>query len=197
MIQQTMLFLWNLLDSLYYRCTRLTYIEKGKNIFRIAIKKYHGEELVTRDGHSLKKGDRYAQLHLHNARLAKLLRQSANNEFAWALTLKRQILSSLPGLVHFFQQHPKAKEIRVILGTTFLHKRVERLGFDVAPIKNPWLRMIKTLRIHSIFLFCHPYGFSEFIKRKNMLVPKRIYISVDQLHQLYGAENHEPSTHLD
>lgn len=198
MIQQVILLLWNMLDTIYYFFTRLTYIDKGKNIFRVAFKKYHGEELITPDGRSLKKGDRYAQLHLHNVQLAKLLRKTKNNnEFAWALTLKKQIVSSLPGLASFIEKHPQAKEIQIILGTTFLHKRIERLGFTVAPINNRWLRWIKTLRIHSIFLFCHPHGLTEFIKRKDILIPKRIYISLNQLHQLYGAEKHDSNTHFD
>lgn len=196
MIQQVILFLWNILDMIYYSFTRLNYIDKGKNIFRVAFKKYHGEELLTPDGRSLKKGDRFAQLHLHNVQLAKLLRQTHPNQFAWAITLKKQILSSLPGLVAFFEEHPQAKDIEVILGTTFLHKHIERLGFSVAPINNRWLRWLKTLRIQSIFLFCHPHGLTELINRKNLLIPKRIYISLDQLYQLYGAKEHETNTHL-
>ncbi|MGZ0050273.1 YkoP family protein [Brevibacillus gelatini] len=38
----SLLMLWRYWDEIYQRCTRLTYIEKGKNIFRVVPLRYRG-----------------------------------------------------------------------------------------------------------------------------------------------------------
>ncbi|MBA4602505.1 YkoP family protein [Thermoactinomyces mirandus] len=189
MMQQLMIRLWNGWDMIYYKCTRLTYVDKGKNIFRVAVKPYRGEPLKTTDGYQLQPGDLYAQLHLHNVLLAKQLHRTARQEFAWAVTLKKCIRSSLPQLAQFIEQHPHSKQIKVILGTTFLHRGATRLGFEVTDIPYTRYKLWKSFGIRIIFLLCHPRGWKEILKRKQDFIPKRVFISKEKLKHYLGSEN--------
>ncbi len=188
-MQQLMIRLWNGWDMIYYRCTRLRYVDKGKNIFRVAVKHYRGEPLKTVDGYHLQPGDLYAQLHLHNVLLAKIIRQTTRQEFVWAVTLKKIILSSLPQLAEFIEQHPHSKQIRVILGTTFLHRGATKLGFEITDIPFTRYKLWKSLGIRIIFLFCHPRGLKEIFRRKQDFIPKRVFISKEKLKRYLGSEN--------
>lgn len=39
---------WRLWDRIYYRLTRLKYVDKeNRNLFRVVVKRYRGEPLVT------------------------------------------------------------------------------------------------------------------------------------------------------
>lgn len=189
MMQQFMIRMWNGWDMIYYQCTRLTYIDKGKNIFRVAIKQYRGEPLKTADGYQLQPGDLYAQLHLHNVLLAKRIHETARQEFAWAVTLKKCIHSSMPQLAQFIEQHPHSKQIRVILGTTCLHRGAAKLGFDITDIPYTRYKLWKLLATWVIFLLCHPQGWKKFFKRKQDFVPKRVFISKEKLKSYLGSEN--------
>ncbi|MBA4544081.1 MULTISPECIES: hypothetical protein [Thermoactinomyces] len=187
MFRQTIINLWQLWDIIYFLFTRLNYVDKGKNIFRVSVKKYRGELIQTADGAILERGDWYVQLHLHNVLLARLLLQSSAREFGWAIMLRRLISSSLPALIRFINHHPQHNEIQVILGTTLLYRNANRLGFEVSDISNPKTRWIKSLTAKCIFLLCHPNGLREMSGRKNDLIPKRVFISKKRLNQFYGS----------
>jgi hypothetical protein len=187
MFHQAIINIWQLWDIIYFLFTRLHYVERGKNIFRVAVKKYRGESIQTADGVNLERGDWYVQLHLHNVLLARLLLQSPAQEFGWAITLRRCISSSLPALVQFINHHPHRNEIQVIVGTTLLHRNADRLGFEVSDIPNRVTRLVRSFTARCIFLLCHPNGLREMLSRKNHLTPKRVFISKKKLNQFYGS----------
>ncbi|WP_124727573.1 YkoP family protein [Staphylospora marina] len=187
MIRRFIIMLWTVWDTVYSTCSRLKHVKKRENIFRVVVKRYRGEEIRTEDGVSLKPGDWYAQLHLHNSRLAALLLDVPKNEFAWALTLTKFVRKSLPGLARFLDQHPLSREIKVILGTTFLTKGSGKLGFEVAPMPRCWQRRLKVMSIRLIFLLCHPNGWREIRSRSDKLIPQRVYMSRERLNQVHGA----------
>jgi hypothetical protein len=187
MIRRLLIFLWCMWDVVYSKCSRLKHVKKGQNIFRVVVKRYRGEEIRTSDGYTLKPGDWYAQLHLHNARLAKLLQNTPKREFAWALTLTKTVRDSLPDLARFVACHPMTEHIQVLLGTTFLDKGSKQLGFEVTPIPSSRHKRLKSLSVKAIFLLCHPNGWEEIRRRKNRLVPKRVFISKEKLKHVYGA----------
>ena len=88
---------WRIWDQIYYHCTRLKYVDKeNRNLFRVVVKRYGGEPLVTSDGVSLKKGDWYAKLHLHNCLFAQMIREQSLEGISLALFTVNSIRGSLP-----------------------------------------------------------------------------------------------------
>jgi hypothetical protein len=187
MIHRLIIIFWNIWDKFYYHCTRLHYVDREHSLFRVVVKKYRGEEIHTKDGITLKKGDWFVQLHLHNARLALLLQKNGQRDFARVVTMRKLILSSLPRLLPFIEQHPRHAQIQVILGTTLLHHGAERIGFETSSLPDGKRKWLKTWVARLILFLCRPTGWKEWQKRRQEWIPKRVFISKNKLKQLYGT----------
>lgn len=193
MITGAFLAAWQWVDKLYYWATRLQYVDRTHhNLFRVVVKPYRGEVLMTRDGVQLKKGDWYAKLHLHNFRIAQLLletrrHQGKRSEIGIELLILRQIRSSFPALAEFLENHPRGNQIQVLLGTTFLHSGSEHLGFATREIPGVIRMRLKSFFLKWILVSCHPQGWRRLRKYKHPLVPKRVFISREEFNRRYHS----------
>lgn len=64
--------LWGWIDPIYFRFTRLDYVENhlGKRtIMRVRLTKYKGREITLSDGTVIHKNDLLLKIHLHNIKL--------------------------------------------------------------------------------------------------------------------------------
>ncbi|PTX65016.1 hypothetical protein C8P63_101238 [Melghirimyces profundicolus] len=187
----TFLAAWRWVDKFYCRAIRLQNVDRSdENLFRIVVKPYRGEPLVTRDGIVLKKGDWYAKLHLHNFRIAQLLAANAKNNQGgngiWnELIVLRRIVRSFPALARYLENHARGSEIRILLGTTFLHRGSERLGFDVRDLPSAWQMRLKSFLLQFILFCCQPEGWKRLLNQQNQMIPKRVFISKEQFHHRY------------
>ncbi|OYD07733.1 YkoP family protein [Paludifilum halophilum] len=188
---------WRICDTLYYHVTRLQYVDhQNGNLFRVIVKTYRGEPLTTREGIRLKPGDLYAKLHLHNVQIAHLLRDFSPPEhwrmdFKGELAVLKSIRRSLPALASYLADHPRSGEIKMLLGTTFLHRGAEKLGFSTADLPGQWRIWLKTQLLKWILFHCHPCGWQRLQIKTNQLVPKRVFIPRVEFIQRYhtGASN--------
>jgi hypothetical protein len=89
----------------------------------------------------LQSGDWYAKQHLHNWLLAHLLCRNAGSDIQMALCVLNEIRLSLLALARFIASHPCSDQIRVFMGTTFLHRGSQHLGFDVTDIPGSWYKV--------------------------------------------------------
>lgn len=178
------LYLWGLWDFLYQRCTRLRYIEKGKNIFRIVLLHYHGENLVTMDQQEIIRGDLILKLHIHNYLFARLC-QGVKNEARLALMLRKHIVESLPQLALYLYRMPEVDQIKGIVGTTMLHKGVEPLGFSCSDVPMTWFFRYKRWYLRIMLRIIHPHG-KQRVQAWNHHMPlKRVYMSKEELFRRY------------
>ncbi|MDN4594879.1 YkoP family protein [Polycladomyces subterraneus] len=183
---------WRMWDQLYYHCTRLQYVDReNQNLFRVVIKPYHGPTLTTSDGVVLHRGDWYAKLHLHNCLLAHILRRYRGDDVQMALRVLTEVRQSLPALARFVADHPRSGQIRVLMGTTFLHRGSQHLGFDVTDLPDTWYAAYKTWFFKFILSNCHPEGWKRLKTGNSPLVPKRVYISKARLFRRY-LDGEEP-----
>ena len=145
--------IWDLIDPLYYHCTRLTYLPpKEDNIFRVRLTKYKGRNMVLSDGTQINKNDTLVKIHLHNVRLLKEFK-NMNSEMKKAKMIYYYVKRSLPGIDIYIQNHPHSNEIKGIIGITTLNKGCERLGFEIFDISHPiykWFKQITFLPIEII-----------------------------------------------
>jgi len=181
------LLLWGIWDTLYQRCTRLRYVEKGKNIFRIVLLRYQGETLVTSDNQEIRPGDLILKLHIHNYYFATLCR-GVKDETRIVLMLRRQIVQSLPELAKYLQSLPEVEEIKGVVGTTMLHKGVEPLGFSISDVPMNWFFRYKRWYLRLMMRIIHPDG-KERVRRWDTCMPlKRVYMSKEELLRRYLPE---------
>ncbi|MGD8189731.1 YkoP family protein [Brevibacillus ginsengisoli] len=178
------LSLWGIWDTIYQNCSRLQYIEKGKNIFRVVTLHYSGEPLTTSSKQTIESGHLIIKLHIHNYLFANLCR-GIKNDTRMILLLRRQITESLPMLAAFLAAHPRADEIKGIVGTTMLYKGVEQLGFSISDVPMTWFFRYKRWYLRLMLRIIHPDGIKR-LKTFDKNIPlKRVYMSKEELLNRY------------
>lgn len=181
-----LLQVWGVWDILYQHLTRLEYVDKKNgNIFRVVFCKYHGPKLITRDGQEILNGDFIVKLHIHNVKLTNSLR-GINSEARLGLMTLKIVKESLPMLAQYVDGHPKGKNVTAIIGTTFLHRGVNKLGFDVEFVPDSLKFRIKNFYLRALLVLIHPNGMDRLRRKKNELTLKRVYMSIDELQKRYG-----------
>lgn len=183
----SLLMLWRYWDWIYQRCTRLQYVEKGNNIFRIVQLRYRGESLVTTDNRTIQHGDLILKIHIHNYYFATLCR-GIKDELRLALLLRRHIMLSLPKLAAHLEKMENKEHIKGIVGTTMLHKGVEPIGFSISDVPmSGWFRC-KRWYLRLMLRIVHPEG-KRRVQRWNQEMPlKRVYMSKETLLERYGSQ---------
>jgi len=177
------LSLWGVWDTIYQRCTRLQYVEKGKNIFRFVLLRYRGEPLISKNATVISSGDLIIKLHIHNYFFATQC-YGIKNDARVALILRKHIVSSLPDLARLVAEHPRAEEIKGIVGTTMIDKGVEYLGFSVSDV--PCSLFFRCKRWYLLFMrkIIHPDG-GKLRRDEHDMRLKRVFMSKDELLDLY------------
>lgn len=187
----TLLKLWGFWDYLYQRCTRLKYIEKGNNIFRIVVLRYRGEPLFTSDDQVIQSGDLILKIHIHNYYFASLCK-GVKDELRLALLLRRHIMLSLPQLAAYLATMEKRERIKGIVGTTMLHKGVQPLGFSISDVPMNWFFRYKRWYLRLMLRMIHPDGKRRVQTWDHDMPLKRVYMSKDQLLSRYGQGQQAP-----
>lgn len=189
----SILTIWGIWDSMYQRCTRLRYIEKGKNIFRIVLLRYRGESLLTSDNMVISSGDLILKLHIHNYFFATLCR-GIKNDTRIVLLLRRHVIISLPQLATYLASLEEVSDIKGIVGTTMLHKGGEPLGFSISDVPMNCFFRYKRWYLRLMIRIIHPDGKERVQKRDQLLPLKRVYMSKEELFRRYLPEGYVGET---
>ncbi len=145
MMKSYLLRLWNIIDPLYFKCSRLCYVPKNeptKTVLRVRLTRYQGRSAILRDGTTVQKGDMLLKIHLHNVRLIHEL-QIIDGDLRKAAHLYHSIKQALFQLAKEVETYDEYRRIKAIIGVTSLYQGAERLGFDIVPIKNYYYRLFK------------------------------------------------------
>ncbi len=177
---------WRVWDFFYQHVTRLEYVNKeNENIFRVVFCKYRGPKLDTRDGVAIYHGDPIVKLHIHNWKLTKKL-YGIENETQLGIKTLRIVKESMPDLARYIENHPKGTNVKAIIGTTFLHRGVNRLGFDVANVPDSIKFKWKNMYLKFLLFLIHPNGTERLKTKPKELSIKRVYLSKKQLITRYA-----------
>ncbi|WLR52914.1 hypothetical protein LC040_08495 [Bacillus tianshenii] len=179
-----LLNLWTFFDPLYFRCTRLTYLQEKKNILRIRLTTYKGRPVTLADGTRIHRKDTLIKVHLHNCRLLQEL-NALEHELKKVRYLYRSVQESLPELVSYIQSHPQRDKIKGIVGITALNKSCERLGFEVHAISNPFYKWFKVFAHLPIHLISMPQPTLSSIAKHE---PTYLFMSTETLFDKYKNE---------
>lgn len=176
---------WHLWDTIYYSFSRLVYVDKqNHNIFRVVTKRYAGDTLRAGSQDVISTGDYYVKLHIHNYQLARCLR-GLRGEMQLGLSALKEVRNSLPALARYVSEHPEADNIAGIVGTTFLYRGAEPLGFHIQDIDSPVFCWFKTAFFKLILSLCHPNGLKRVRYKADKLVAKRVFMSKKELLERY------------
>ncbi|PLT35646.1 hypothetical protein [Bacillus sp. V5-8f] len=179
------LSIWSLFDPLYYKFTRLTYLQDNReqnNYFRVRLTCYKGRDVTLSDGTHIKKNDTLVKIHLHNVKLLNEIKQ-VKSELKRGKIIYDNVQRSLPGIQSYISNHHNYNDIKGIIGITSLTKCCERLGFEVVSISHPVYKWLKwTTFIPIMFLSTSKPSLGAILKPSP---PGYLFMSKDKLARLY------------
>ncbi|MGG1680328.1 YkoP family protein [Neobacillus sp. NRS-1170] len=178
------LSIWNILDPLYFNCTRLMYLptKEADNIFRVRLTRYKGRDLMLSDGTQIKKNDILVKIHLHNVRLLNELKH-LKSEIKKARLIYQRVQRLLPAIERYIRDHEYSNEIQGIIGITSLNRGCERLGFEVIAISHPVYKWFKWIS-HSPIMFLSTTK-PSFKKIGKQPAPSYLFMSKDKLSSMH------------
>lgn len=177
-IKKYCLFIWKMMDIVYFNLTRLQYIKNndGKNtIMRVRQVIYKGRNVVLSDGTKINKNDVLIKIHLHNVKLLSQLHLS--NDVRKGLILYRSIHESLPYICRYLQLHQNTTEIKGLIGITMLYRGCKRLGFEPVSIQNRYYKLFKRVALYPIYFLS-----SNNVSTKR--IPEPMYLFMSKKHLL-------------
>ncbi|WP_246941925.1 YkoP family protein [Bacillus pinisoli] len=182
-----LLSIWYFLDPIYYSFTRLTYVQDQSNqnhIFRVRVTKYKGREVVLSDGTVIKKNDTLLKIHLHNARLLKDL-QHVTCEVKRGRHIFQSVLTAMPALATFIEEHPEREQLKAVIGITTLHRGCKRLGFETYDIKSKLYHLFKKVTFCLIYVLSANTFSKESLQKHQ---PKYLFMSTNDLCRRYRTD---------
>lgn len=182
-VKSYFLFLWRLIDPIYYLCTRLTYT--GDSVFRVRLTRYRGKTVWLSDGCKIAKNDLLVKIHLHNVRIFKEL-YDVKNDLRKTRLLYRRVEQSLPSLAAYIEQHRRHEEIKGVIGITMIDRVCTRLGFERATISSRIYKRLKQIIQLPIYLITSPSPSLKQFKKQHL---NYLFMSKEFLLDTYAAEN--------
>jgi hypothetical protein len=178
------LSIWYLLDPIYYSFTRLTYVQdksKQNLIFRVRVTKYKGREVVLADGTVIRKNDILLKIHLHNVKLLKEL-HDVQCEVKRGRHIFKAVLTALPALASYIEEHPQKEHLKAVIGITTLHRGCGRLGFETHDIRSRLYQVFKKITFSLIYILSATTFSTESIQKHQ---PKYLFMSTKDLNKRY------------
>lgn len=154
-------------------------LEDGKPcMFRLALRKYKGKELLLPDGISLQKGDFIGELHINNEILENII--FTDDPFRMGLAARQAAGDSLKILAKWLIKNPRYKNIKAIAGLGLLHRGSKSLGFQTYQVSSFISCLARWYEIWLLTIF-HPAGGKRITRHIKKLKPKYIVMSKNEL----------------
>ncbi|MCM3740273.1 hypothetical protein M3210_08320 [Oceanobacillus luteolus] len=152
-LKKNSLLLWDLMDPIYFRITRLDYVPDDfgeRTIMRVRLTKYKGRSITLSDGTVIHKNDCLLKIHLHNIKILKQI-QNYDSDVRKAYIIYKSVQDSLPAIAHYIQGKQYSDKIKGLIGISVLNKGA-KLGFESFTIQNRFYKLFKQVAFFSIHL---------------------------------------------
>lgn len=149
------------------------------------ITNYRGEPIPLAEGEKIENGDKIIELHMNNALLYQYSRK-AKSPMQLAIQLIRTMERTMPAFAETLLKHQDLSSVKAMLGTSMVNRGAEQFGFTVVDLPKGWFSSISRIYLKILLSVIHPQGKDRLQQRAELLVPKRIAMSVGSLVKKYG-----------
>lgn len=185
-IKKAALILWSFIDRIIRQLSGIRELEPGRpSLWRLALRRYRGQDWLLQNGVLLQKGDYYLEIHLNNEYLLNLIGENASREHM-AVTFLREIRTSLPRLAELMKEDKRYVQAKVLLGITLLHRGTRRLGFTSYDIKPGLSRTIINRYESFLLTLFHPGSSRNAKTYRKKLSPKYVIMTKQELMHRYS-----------
>lgn len=167
------------IDALVVKFAGWTHIPSSRAKFLyLSPRKYKGTLITLRDGTHISAGDIVAELHIDNKKIRYL-------EVTYTNILKA-LHEELKALKKSLDQEPFSR-IKAIYGVTVFHAMLQRQGFTVIDLKNPYIRVLGSIWENILRLVLKKSGKTA---RKNFVTAKKCWLSRGQIENMETKETY-------
>ncbi|OPX88388.1 MAG: hypothetical protein A4E53_02026 [Pelotomaculum sp. PtaB.Bin104] len=175
------LVLWGWIDRIIRRLSGIRELGDGKaSIWRLALRRYRGQDWAMKDGTLLRKGDYYLEIHINNDRLLALIDQNTSVERMGIIAL-REVCNGLPEVAKLMQSGQRYGMAKVLLGITLLHRGTERVGFTAYDLKPGFFRTVTGWYEKMLLALFHPGGLNNLKRYRQGLSPKYVVMTRQEI----------------
>lgn len=170
---------WGVWEAIFERMNRIERVGDERSVLRVGIVRYRGLPHTLRNGRRLVPGDEVVELHFRNPRIALL----------GAIKAVKVMQRSLRDLAQLIETDPRYKNVNVFFGVSVIFRGPERIGFEVVDMDFArWRRFVTGLYLRWVMSVYHPEGAQRLAQRRELLEPKGIFITRDELLARYGPD---------
>lgn len=178
--------LWMWWEVTFRRLSRLETLGNDREyLFYVGRRRYIGKPFKV-DGVQVRMFDPIIELHMNNEFLSKLLKEQPSM-MRIGIRLVSESKRSFPALARHVNNSRFQRE-RVIYGTTFIHRSVEKFGISTFPIQQKWAAKLFTIYLQLVFRAVNPRSAALLRRNPEAFVPRIVAISKARLIQLHGPD---------
>ncbi|WP_081757029.1 polysaccharide deacetylase family protein [Gorillibacterium massiliense] len=179
----TVFMLW---EKLFIKIFGIIPVDPENTFLQIRLREYHGSSMVLGDGVRIEKGDLVAEMHLNNDTLYQLGRTS-RNAVHLAIQMIRRTEQILPQIATLFKSDPGYKDVKGLYGVSLINRGLEHLGFTVLDLPKGPFSFFTKIYLRFLMYVVHSQGRTRLKQKTELLVPKIICISAQELENRYAA----------
>ena len=174
-------------DKLVHKVLRIKALDAEDPFLKIRIRAYQGSRtLHLDDGGTIRKGDPVIELHLNNEELYRL-GANARSMTQLSVQMIRSMQHLMPKLTKLIQTDPLFQKVKGIYGISIIHRGTQRFGFSVIDLPNGLFTTLTKLYLRFLLYAVHPQGKDRLQTKPQLLEPKVIAISREELSKRYKA----------
>lgn len=176
-----------LYDKTVHKVLRIKALDAEDPFLKIRIRAYQGShELHLDDGETIRKGDQVVELHLNNEELYRL-GSNARSMTQLSVQMIRSMQHLMPKLTNMMQTDPLFQKVKGIYGISIIHRGTQRFGFSVIDLPKGLFTTFTKLYLRFLLYAVHPHGKERLKTKTELLEPKVIAISREELTKRYRA----------
>ncbi len=179
---------WMTWEKLFRSCFRIVPIDEKNRFLHLRVRTYRGKAIRLTDGGEIRKGDRIAELHFDNEVLFQMATKTGSS-LQLAIQMIRATEQLLPHIARFLLNQPKGLQIKGLYGVSIIHRGTSQFGFTVTDLPKGVFAFVTKLYLRLLLSVVHPEGKQRLYAKTDLLIPKVVAISSNELIKKYSLEN--------
>jgi len=179
------LFLWY--DQLVHKALGIQAFDDSDPFLKFRIRPYHSKNpLHLEDGPVIQKGDKIIELHLNNVQLHQI-GTTARSTTQVSVKMIRSMQHLMPLLAVKLKHDPKFRDVKGLYGVSLIHRGTQRFGFTVMDLPDGLYAKLTRAYLRFLLYVVHPRGRERLNTKTELLEPKIIAISKEEIIRRYLA----------
>lgn len=172
-------------DQLVHKVLGIRPFDDSDPFLKYRIRPYHSKNpLHLEDGPVIQRGDPIIELHLNNVMLHQL---GVTSRSLTQLSVKmiRSMQHLMPLLADKLKHDPTFRDIKGIYGVSLVHRGTQKFGFSVIDLPDGLYARLTKAYLRFLLFIVHPRGKERLGTKTELLEPKIIAISREEIIRRY------------